>query len=327
MSETLSEVLHPEIILGRRGKESTVEQYKYSLSKVNFIEGQGWITELPMELAISPLMHHLLIAKKFITEKPPVYRLGKDFGSVLAEIDNDIPVDKLPDNFFGFISLPEGVVSDDTGNVHGAYVFIGDAKYTALHPENYGKKIMWISTIGDAGKGVKFDEYGEKDFTVSHVLIEPKGSFDDMYRSLPMADDDLASFAGFKEKMSNRIVTKEASDQRLIATRCIVNAVLYIHSLEPNIDHLRPAGNLSHGDRRKLRASGKHVNLCTLPVIAVNWSYRRERVFGVDETWRREHSRWQRCGPQFSQIKLITIKGHKVVYKNTRENNEKFATR
>ncbi len=311
MSETLAEILHPEIVLGRRGEENTISEYKFALNKIKFTS-EGWETELPMALANSPLMHHFLLTKKFVDERPPVYRLGKDFASVLADIDNDIPVDKLPQNFFGYISLPRGAVTDDTGDVYGAYVFIGDAKYTALHPSNYGQRIMWISTVGDSGK-----VDGERDFSVSHLLMKPVGSFDEMFLSLPLSDDNLmeSSLLGPGEMILKKEVSKKDVDQRLRATRCIVNAVLYIHSLEPNIDHLKPMSNLTHGDRKKVRATGRHINLCTIPVIAVNWSYKKERIYGMDETWRREHTRWQRCGPQFSQIKLVTIRGHAVKYK------------
>lgn len=299
MSITFSEIIHPELVLDRRGREYDREIYRDLFKEISYVEGAGWKALLPPEMISNePLLHHFILTKKFSIEKPPVYRLGKDFGSVLANIDNDIPVDRLPERFFGYVSIPRGVIEDDTGHIDGGYVFIGDAKETSANPELWGKRVLWASINGAS-------PVSPDDFSVQHILMELKGSFDEMYKSLPHID------AG---PFSDGQLSKEDLNQRLAAFRLIVNTVLYVHSLEPNVDDLRPASRLSHGDRRKMKAAGKNVNLCSVPIVAVNWSYQRERVFGVEETFRREHLRWQRCGPNFSQIKLITVKGHVVRY-------------
>lgn len=308
-SETLSDVLHPEIILDRRGNEFQRELYRKTLHRIWYTE-DGWHAALSPDVEKSNILQHLLITKKFTLEKPPVYRLGKDFAEVLAGVKNDIPIDRLPNRFFGYVSLPKNTIFDDTGPILGAYIFIGDAKETSMPPSDYGKRILWMSVLGDENIGLP-----SHDITISHSIMELKDSFDSTFMALPNNDDDVvgALLGGQIQKIPIEEIDIE---KRLEATRCLINAVLYIHSLEPNIDHLKPAGRFSHGDRRKLKAAGKHINLCSLPVIAINWSYRRERTYGIDETWRREHSRWQRCGPGYTQIKLITVKGHPVKYKS-----------
>jgi len=65
------------------------------------------------------------------------------------------------------------------------------------------------------------------------------------------------------------------------------------------------------------KQAGSTVNLCTIPVFAINWNYKREKIYGIENTWRREHTRWQRYGPNLSQIKLVTVKGHEVKFKKT----------
>jgi hypothetical protein len=246
------------------------------------------------------------MCKKFILERPPVYRLGKDFSEVLAGVENDIPMDRLPEKFFAYISFPKGTVTDDTGHIIGAYVFVGDAKETTAHPNLWGNKVLWMSIIGSS---VYSDDY-----TTEHILMKCEDTFEETFNRL-VIKDHFRDYPIGKELMD----TPAAKRARLNACRSIVNSLLYIHSLEPNIDHLKPMTNLTHGQRRDLKDQGKNINLCTLPVIAVNWAYKRERVFGVDETWRSEHHRWQRCGPGNSQIKLTLVKGHKVKYKTTHQ--------
>lgn len=309
--ETFDKILHPEIILGRRGDSFLIKSYESARWFFDYDESfETWAARNPLALLElfpsldHPMVHHHMICKKYFQEKPKNYRLGRDFAEVLAGVKSDIPIDKLPDRWFGFISFPNGTVKDDTGSVYGAYVFIGKGKETSAKPELREKKMIWASVIGESPV--------EGDHSCQHILMELEDSFEKTFRALEHDDDDRLKGEWERNGLT---ISSNAVDLRLEAMRAIVNSVLYINSLEPNLDDMRPSGHLSHGKRKKLREAGQNVNLCTIPVVAVNWSYMKDRSYNVSETYRREHLRWQRCGPGYSQVKLTTVKGHTVKFK------------
>ena len=301
----VNEILHPEILLGRRGEQKHIEMYDKSLAEIDRNDN-GWEFRIPNIDPSDAMVSHLIISKKFVMEKPPIYKIGRDFGKVLSGVKNDIPMDRLPDRWFGYIAFPRGVITDDTGNVYGAYVYIGDAKETTAKKELWGKRVIWISFVGDSPL------VAVKDFSVQYVLMEIEEDFDKTFKSLEMVDNE--NFA-----KNNYTKFSDRRGMRLNISRFAVNSVLYINSLEPNIERLGCHGNLTHGQRKKLRNTGQHINLCEVPVIAVNWSYQRPVQHNMSETWRSEHMRWQRCGAGLQDIKLITIKGHTVKFKNVKQ--------
>lgn len=305
--QVLKEILHPEIVLGRRGTAKQFALYQTTLPMCEFVEGRGWKSDLKSQFGMDDTFEqHILMAKKFKAEKPKSYRLGKDFAEILSNVKNDIPIDRLPERFFGYVSVPRGVLSDDTGAIYGAYIYIGDAQETPVANVEYGKKVLWMSMVGES-------PHGEDDFSVQHTLMELKGSFDEMYLSLKGIETDMKLFIAEGKLNGERTVTEtvdELKEMRLKSARCFINTVLYIHSLEPNIDHLRPTNNMTNSERKKV--GDPHINMCSIPVHAINWGYKR--AHSVEETFRREHPRWQRCGTGLSDIKLVMVKGHIVRY-------------
>lgn len=306
--QVLKEVLHPEMVLGRRGTVKQLTLYETTLPRCEFFADKGWASHLKKDFGMdSTFENHVLLCKKFKQERPNVYRLGKDFAEVLSDVKNDIPVDRLPERFFGYISVPRGVLSDDTGAIFGAYVYIGDAKEGPVAESNWGKKILWMSMVGDS-------PHNEDDFSVQHTLMDLKGSFDEMYLSLKGVETDINIFfeeGGIKKGRKTVSETVDSlKEERLKAARCFINTVLYISSQEPNIDHLKPTNKMTNSERKKV--GDPHVNMCSLPVHAINWGYKR--TYTVGETYRGEHLRWQRCGTGLKEIKLVTVKGHIVRY-------------
>jgi hypothetical protein len=301
MKQILKEVLHPEIVLDRRGTEKQTDLYKYLLPHCEYYEGKGWNSQLRNFGIDDTFESHVLMAKKFKKEKPKTYRLGKDFAEILAGVKNNIPVDRLPERFFGYVSVPTGVLRDDSGDIYGAYIYIGDAKETPAHPSLWGQRVLWMSIVGESPAA------DPEDFSVQHTLMELRGSFDEMYLSLKGLDTDMDAKS---LEITTRETTEDLKAGRLNAARCFINTVLYVHSLEPNIDHLRPTNNMTNSERKKV--GDPHINMCSVPVFAVNWGYKR--MFSVEETFRREHPRWQRCGVGNADIKLIMVKGHIVRY-------------
>lgn len=93
----------------------------------------------------------------------------------------------------------------------------------------------------------------------------------------------------------------------------IVNTAIYIHSQDPVIEELQP---LKKYDKKQLGQldKDKRENLCTLPVRLINWQYHTGRQYNVDETFVGAHLRWQPCGPERKEVKLVWVKEHKRTY-------------
>lgn len=296
-----SKLLHPEIVLGRRGSKKQIEGLKEFIDAVGIVEEpeDGGVRYslngvLGQFIKQDPILaDHICMVAKFRKEKPQVYHVGHDFGEVLAGVSKDLPLDKLPKDFFGYIHFPENTVKDESGYVIGAYVYIGKGNQSPLgSAEDRAMQMMWVSYV-------QKNPYDEMEFTVCRLVSPITGYKDlrDMVSHTPFDDAEMArSDIDFREA-------------RLPVYRFIINAVLYIHCQEPNLEDLRPKRHLSHSGKRKLAKQGS-INLCTVPIVAINWGFKRDRHYSVSETYVNDFYRWQRCGPQFSEIKLTRVKGH-----------------
>jgi hypothetical protein len=296
-----SKLLHPEIVLGRRGPRKQVKGLKefidsVSMSKHPDDEGIRYALNGVLGSFIKQdpnLADHICMLAKFRKEKPQVYHVGTDFGEVLANVSKDLPLDKLPKNFFGYIHFPENTVRDESDYVIGAYVYIGKGNETPLgDTKDRDMQMIWVSYV-------QKNPFDDMEFSVCRLVAPITGHKDlkDMVSHTPFDDTVMAQ------------ADIDYRDARMPVYRFVINAVLYIHCQEPNLEDLRPKGHLSHGAKRKLANRG-YVNLCTVPIVAINWGFKRDRQYSVSETWVNDFYRWQRCGPQFSEIKLTRVKGH-----------------
>lgn len=88
----------------------------------------------------------------------------------------------------------------------------------------------------------------------------------------------------------------------------LINTLIYIYSKDPEIEELRP---IKLYDKKELASLSfeKKVNLCTIPVTLVNFSY-HGKVFSKNKTSVRPHLRWQQCGVGRKETKLIWVKEH-----------------
>lgn len=313
-----SHLIHPEIVLDTRGNLDTRAYYRDILKHVYPRgEGKGVYGLYEKGKVLEPkddyipaftfnsqlinsvngdinMIDHWSLCRKFAIERPPVFHLSRDFAQALESIDKEIPIDILPERFFCYLSFPEKTIRDDTSWVQGAYVYIGPGYETTARPELQNEKVLWVSYMGYPAPGT----WGH-DVTRICIDVRPK-TVSKLMESVKTVD--------VPENVPNR----EQLDpvKRNAVLRTIVNALIYIHSQDPAIDLLRPTRNLSKGSKQALIASGGHLNDCTLPVQLLNWSYQKPRERHVDETIVRAHPRWQRCGPQLSQVKWILIEEH-----------------
>lgn len=94
----------------------------------------------------------------------------------------------------------------------------------------------------------------------------------------------------------------------------IINTAVYINSKDPSIEELRP---LRLYDKKQLHSVelSKRDNLCTMPVKLINWGY-HDRHYHVGSTLVSGHFRWQPCGTNKADVKLIWIDEHTRTYED-----------
>jgi len=317
----LSKLVHPELVLGLRGDPMLIYTYKKYLAAVGFELGRGYNSVSPdWKHFDQNLQEHLLVTWKFRKESAPTYYVPKDFAQAISKLDREIPVDLLPSRWFGYIAFAEDSVFDADDEVQGAYVYMGPAEETPLRPENYSKRVLWISyvckdvatnrdqiSIAQAPSG----DYALINFlSLGKLLVELKPEkISTLIRSVPELD-----FLSDVPKTPLAV----AGDRDTVY-RTIINLVLYINSVDADLVRAPSTNHLSNSQRAKRREEGKPINECTVPVTLVSWNYRRPSNYSVDSTPVETHMRWQRCGPRNSQVKLIWVKEHLRFFKKAGE--------
>ncbi len=310
----LSQVLHPEIVLGRRGDAFQKRFYEEVLAKVSHSDVGYSINidpelDTPIQKMVLPgldpnLTEHLLLCHKFKVERPKVYHLGADWAEVMAGIDKEIPTEHLPARFFGYISFADKALHDGDEYVQGAYVFIGPGKETAVPPsEWHQEKVFWVSYVCEKTKELPNVARLTCNLADAKKLSQITGT-------LPQKD----YFVG-----SNKVITEKIQAQRDRVYRCLLNTVLYIHAQDADLQNIQSHSGLSQTQAKKLLNSGKipTINLCTLPVTLISHAWKKPRNFGVDATWVMGFWRWQRCGVGLSSVKLTYVKGHERHFNKT----------
>ena len=315
----LSKILHPEIVLKTRGNRHLVDAYKHLLVGMSH-DGHGFSSKHPQWGLIDPNMQeHLTLCYKFREEnalpkdqKPGIYYMPSDFSDALSKLDREIPVDLLPERWFGYIAFADGAVFDEQEEVQGAYVFLGRAEETALSPEHYGDRVIWMvyvckDTIGEKRGPVGFMETSMGPqlnlLSISRFTSPLKQvKVSDLAKELPTLDFSV----------SGQHVQKHA--ERVDVFRLLLNAALYINSVDADLVPAPMVGHLSNRQKKERAAAGGHVNECTVPVTLVSWNYRKPIQRQIDLTWVETHPRWQRVGPNLSQVKLIWVAAHERHY-------------
>jgi hypothetical protein len=261
-----------------------------------------------MKMLDGNTIHHFWLAKQFRDLNGKVYYVPKNFAAALAEIDRPLPVEYFPYLFCGWIQFGEGGLSDEEGNIEGGFVYIGPAKHVALAKEGipYDPELRVLQ--------ISYTTTPEKADVVLGSIQKfstdlRKETLDELCADLPNVDYFI------KGKPPTSEAPEEVQKKRNRVIRALINAALYISSSEPELMKLRPLEEMSHRQRSEYKKTHPVDNLCTLPITLVNWQYEGLRQSHVDSSLVQTHMRWQPCGPQNSQVKLIWVKEHERHYK------------
>jgi len=306
--------LHPEYVLNKRGDKFIRGLYQEMMDNVVFdqVNPEEVYTKNIGELVKDDsFIQHIVSCKMFKQYGSKVYCIQKDFGQDLSNIDREIPIDHLSEQFMGYFYLPPGTIDDDDGDVEGAYVYIGKMKNYPLKVRGVDNPEMKILAVSMHNRRMTTQSFG---YVLGHYFTE-------------LTEDKVGAMGGnngfkgvdyryIEGKVTEIGIEPEAHKKRNAVYRLFVNAVLYLHSQDAFIDHLRPTADLSQTKKKQIEAQKGKVNECTVPVTLINWNYGQERTYSVGLTQVKSHLRWQRCGENFTQIKLIWVKTHERHYKN-----------
>ena len=219
------------------------------------------------------------------------YYFAKEFSAALSRVRPNIQLDFIPED--------------------------GCCVYMAFSPNTMFNGLFYITgafccitrvDLGSFTVEISYDKNGEID-TMHNAAFEIKNG--------ETMEEGLGRVTAILDETGFSPATKEVVDKELPLASTIMNCLTYIHSLSPAVEDLRPFLSLGKSEKNKIRQSQGHRNLCTIPVKLVNWSYGKGRIYHVDGTWVETFQRWQRCGKDFRDIKLIWVKEHERHYKNT----------
>jgi len=319
----LKRVLHPEIVMLKRGPAELIRNNKIMYDEVRFdnksmeVKKDGFIvksglydtlfgsgTTDKMNKSGDPmLIRYLANMQDWRRGNFKTYYVGKDFAKTLSVVDLKIPMNVLPENFFAYIAFGEDAIEDEEFAVGGAYIRICKAKDMPIYmntPEQEGTAV-WICYTDAANNGMIVDLF---------ILLENK-NLDELIDEHCVVNRDM-KFDGKNYVSSTFGDTTKAMRARVFRTA--LNAVIYIHSADAILDKTLPEEALPKRKVTELRATGS-TNLCTIPVYLINQHFHDiTRMYHVDGTRVRSHPRWQPCGEARAQVKLIWVKEHERRY-------------
>lgn len=307
-------LLYPELIGNLRGPKTVRDLYKEVLKTVRIIKDSttksvafeilqpGILGQIEAQNALD-----FITLAKFLREYPGfrTYHFNKSFTEALSCIEREIPVERLPDTFAGYISFPSGALKDESEFVQGAYVFIGKAKETTMsgyiNPES---KVFWCGYCAEGVDGTQ---------TLLRAELENK-TMDQIMKSVTSIDTKGGS--PFEGRSVYAVATgSSAIEARARIFNTIINCILYITSSDAVVLKVPSSLGMSNAKAKEVAAQTQIINETAIPVYFANPQYRRAITYSVDETTVRGHFRWQIHGPQRSMHKLIWISEHIRQYK------------
>ena len=287
----LSKVIHPEIMLNRRGTSILRLPYREFLPSIKHCPEGYLVTNHDLASKDRNIISHFCLCYRFKHNSGKIYHVGKEFLEAISKVDREIPIQYLPDNMMVYFSFAEKTIYDGEEEIQGAYVYIGDAKNTILNVSEWGQKVIWVSYVS-----VNMS-YGRwiSEVTAAKVseILQNQSTMD------------------FNYNPNLEHINKGSREE---VYRTIINLALYTNSSGADFLSLKPMHNESNNKKNIEEKNTGYVNECTLPLTLLGWNYHNERKYTVDATWVETHPRWQPCGPNHSEVKLIWVKGHERHY-------------
>jgi len=220
--------------------------------------------------------------------KAKAYKVCQDFGHALISAPITVPAKHIRfDNQIIFVDLPKNLPF--LSPYYDASFYASCEVIPRQHEE--------LSTF-------------KKYLLTIHLSPRNQSGFENlMGDTLSVQLDDMDNLAA----SMHEIVTHNAKKFPKAAARInldlisyIAKVLLYINSGDPDLRELQP-----QRERRGLRAFKRaNHNACKLPITLVGFNYKKPTLYSKSETLVSTHTRWQPCGKNREQIKLVWVREH-----------------
>lgn len=256
------------------------------------------------------VMREVMICERFKRyDDKKIYRVNPHFLKALSRMDVEIRRELLPQTEFStYFSFPPGVLIDHDGdNIIGGYVHM-EPPTTKCSQDLREHDIAFRCCAITMGKDSRLSfgpsltailglNFGQK-FKAAMKSLEAYAKKDREFQ--PVHDRLEYSVDGF-------------------IFRTLLNATMYIHSMNPDVSHLRPVRELTSREQKEISRKGIDLNNSPYPVILLSWNYESGVEYSKDSTIVSTHLRWQPYGPGWGQTKLIMVREHERHFKKQKE--------
>jgi len=275
-----------------------IEEFKdISLKFIHKLVEENQMTPADAELTIKSLMedvrHDLYTYSTYIRDGKKNYRIAKDFSNALSEASLDISCKYIPKKDVSYnIQFHKDIVlksmfGEEDIAYRNCYVTVEDCDSEYDKEKGYLKRVMLVFPIY---------QYGE-DYISTYDYINLV--FKDENQKVSEAVLDSAKL----------LESKKLSDDGMEVIKYITNIVLYLNSGDPDLREIKkPKLPKITKNPGKFGKKNRHKPL--LDIIEVGFNYMKGINYNVSSTMVRGHFRWQPCGANREQIKLIWIVEH-----------------
>jgi len=220
-----------------------------------------------------------------------VYKICGEFGHALNKAPVNVPAKHLNFNDqISYVELPASLKLFPSSHHQGFYATcckISDSQ------KQYLRETPGTEHIRDAS------------YTMTLYIPSKLSSFSDSIGStviqISLRDDDSIA-----EAIHNALKRYNWNYFKPEAFEYIAKALLYINSGDPDLRHLEAVKETRGQMAWKRRAKHEYKIALTL----VGFNYKKPFLYGKSETLVSTHPRWQPCGKNREQIKLIWVREH-----------------
>lgn len=315
-----SNVIHPEILLGLRGAKIMTDYYNRVIGCIGRpISGKGWEVNdervATMFTQDPNFFSHYILCKIFKDEgSHKIYYVPKDFAKALSTIDKGIPSEILKKGFVAYFQLGAGALSDDAGPIEGGYVCVDTADRFGFKTVDPNKLCFALSYMNVPPRSLHEGGY----WPVTKFMCEiDESKLNALIAKVKSHADTTGAIKDGKLIFKPKNLNEDEEELRNAAFRCFINAAIYVHSSDPEVARLLPSKELSKAQKAKQQSYG-FENQCYMPMTVLNKSYALGRTYSVGETNVETHMRFQRCGKDLSEVKLVWVAPHVRHFVNTR---------
>lgn len=231
-----------------------------------------------------PIMY--MVCVEYFKRQKHVYKIAKEFGEVLKDVQTPLSTKMLEkwsgdcfviDFPFPFISSKGEYIWHVLGTVN-----IASNEENNLLKEETTRLYIAISAPHYDKNGRRLDSSDV--FVINHW--PEKGTWQDSLKEKSnLSENNIPGFYDY-----------------------IANCLLYINSGDPDLRHLKVKP--PHKSRDSKWYAKRELTFAASPTVLVGFNWKKANVRHADETVVKAHPRWQPCGKNRGNVKLILVKEH-----------------